>query len=189
MKRSLARLGIVASLALAACGTATETPSTTPDAGPTLTATPAPTPIPTFAHQPLGLVATLQSDARFTTLVEVIEAAAFAETLDNEGAFTFLAPSNAAFEGLPAGSVEDLLKPENAQMAADLLRYHLIPQVLSAKELGELDSVDSALPGHRLLLRKRGDEILVNNIRILIGDIHATNGVIHMLEYVLQPSP
>ena len=64
-----------------------------------------------------------------------------------------------------------------------------MPQTLSIKALGELEGVDSALPEHRLLLRQRGDEMLVNNVRILIGDIPATNGVIHMIEYVLQPAP
>ncbi len=175
-------------MVLAACASPEATVTETP-AEPTATASPVPTPIPTFAGHILGLLPTLQNDGRFSTLVELIDAAAFAETLDNEGSFTFFAPSNSAFDQLPAGTVEAWLDPANAQQTADLLRYHLVPQTLSAKALGEMEGVDSALPGHRLLLRQRGDELLVNNVRILIGDIPATNGVIHMIEYVLQPAP
>lgn len=190
MKRPLVYLGLAAGLWLAGCGGATDaTPeaAATPEA--TVTPTVVPTPIPTFTGHTQGLMATLQADDRFHTLVELIEAAAFADTLEHEGAFTFFAPSDAAFEALPAGSVEDMLKPENAQTTADLLRYHLVPEVLSATALIERESADTALPGHRLLFRGRGEEALVNNIRILIGDIQATNGVIHMIEYVLQPAP
>ncbi len=175
-------------MVLAAC-TTPEATATEPPAEPTATASPVPTPIPTFAGHTQGLFPTLENDGRFSTLVELINAAAFAETLETEGSFTFFAPSNAAFAGLPASTVDAWLDPANAQQTADLLRYHLAPQTLSAKALGELEGVDSALPGHRLLLRQRGDELLVNNVRILIGDIPATNGVIHMIEYVLQPAP
>lgn len=173
---------------LAACAAPEATVTETP-AEPTATASPVPTPIPTFAGHLLGLLPTLENDGRFSKLVELIKAAVFADTLEKEGSFTFFAPSDAAFAGLPASTVDAWLDPANAQQTADLLRYHLVPQALSAKALGELEGVDSALPGHRLLLRQRGDELLVNNVRILIGDIPATNGVIHMIEYVLQPAP
>lgn len=187
MRRALAIIGLA--VALAACDAGTDTPTdATPEPAATLTPTVVPTPIPTFAGRPLGLLATLEGDGRFHTLVTLIEAVSFAETLDDEGAFTLFAPNDAAFEALPAGSVETLLLPENAQQTADLLRYHLVHEVLNARALSELEGADSTFPGHRLLFRKRGDEVLVNNVRILIGDIHASNGVIHMIEFVLQPT-
>jgi uncharacterized surface protein with fasciclin (FAS1) repeats len=179
---------VPAMMLLAACA-APEATVTEPPAEPTATASPVPTPIPTFAGHTQGLFPTLENDGRFSTLVELIHAAAFADTLEHEGSFTFFAPSDAAFAGLPASTVDAWLDPANAQQTADLLSYHLVPQSLSAKALGELEGVDSALAGHKLLLRQRGDEMLVNNVRILIGDIPATNGVIHMIEYVLQPAP
>ncbi len=179
---------VPAMMVLAACA-APEATVTEPPAEPTATASPVPTPIPTFAGHTQGLFPTLENDGRFSTLVELIHAAAFADTLEHEGSFTFFAPSDAAFAGLPASTVDAWLDPANAQQTADLLSYHLVPQSLSAKALGELEGVDSALAGHKLLLRQRGDEMLVNNVRILIGDIPATNGVIHMIEYVLQPAP
>lgn len=175
-------------MVLAAC-TPSEATVTEAPAEPTATASPVPTPIPTFAGHHLGLYPTLQNDERFSMLVKLIEAASFAETLEHEGSFTLFAPSDTAFAELPASTVDAWLDPANAQQTADLLSYHLVPQALSAKALGELADVDSALAGHRLLLRRRGDELLVNNVRILIGDIPATNGVIHMIEYVLQPAP
>ncbi len=190
MQRPHFIFGLAVGLLLTACGSGADTtPEAATPAEATTTPTIVPTPIPTFAGHTQGLMATLQADDRFHTLVELIEAAAFADTLEHEGAFTFFAPSDAAFEALPAGSVEDMLKPENAQATADLLRYHLVPEVLSAKALVERESADTALPEHRLIFRGRGEETLVNNIRILIGDIQATNGVIHMIEYVLQPAP
>ena len=186
---SSAALAAAMAASTAGCTAAEGDATPAPPAEPTLTASPMPTPIPTFAGRTVGLFATLQADTRFSILVELIEAAAYAETLEHEGAFTFFAPGNIAFEALPEGTVESWLDPANAQQAADLLSYHLATQTLSARELGELDGVESALSGHRLLLRQRGDELLVNNVRVLIGDIPATNGVIHMIEYVLQPAP
>ncbi|HRF49958.1 MAG TPA: fasciclin domain-containing protein [Anaerolineales bacterium] len=181
---------LIAALVISACTPSGETPvETTPEPEATTSPTPARTPIPTLPGQPVGLLETLETDARFHTLVSLIEAVGFGDTLDDEGEFTLFAPNDAAFAALPAGTVEHLLQPENAQEAADLLRYHLVHQTLGANALGELSEVESTFPGHRLLLRRRGDELLVNNIRVLIGDIRATNGVIHMLEYVLQPAP
>ena len=191
MTRNAIRAGLLSAvLVISACMPSAEpTPETTSEPQATASPTVAPTPIPIFTGQPVGMLETLETDARFHTLVSLIEAVGFGDTLDDEGEFTLFAPNDAAFAALPAGTVEHLLHPENAQEAADLLRYHLVHQALGANALGELSEVESTFPGHRLLLRRRGDELLVNNIRVLIGDIHATNGVIHVIEYVLQPAP
>ncbi|MFZ9859326.1 MAG: fasciclin domain-containing protein, partial [Roseiflexaceae bacterium] len=92
------------SLVLAACGT----PTATPTAVPAATAIP-----PTEVPAPKDIVDTAVADGRFTTLVAAVQAAGLVDTLKGEGPFTVFAPTNDAFAKLPAGTVEDLLKPEN----------------------------------------------------------------------------
>ncbi len=114
MKRFL-MVGLLATLVLAACApVATPAPVTTP------------MPFePTAAPQTIVDIAA--ADGRFTTLVAAMEAAGLVETLKREGPFTVYAPTDDAFAKFPAGTVENLLKPENMQQLADILFYHVLP--------------------------------------------------------------
>ena len=113
---------LIASLVLAACAPAATPLPTEPPA-------PAATPVPpTEAPMPKDIVDTAVADGRFTTLVAAVQAAGLVDTLKGEGPFTVFAPTDDAFAKLPAGTVEDLLKPENLETLKNVLLYHVDPR-------------------------------------------------------------
>ncbi|HWR65166.1 MAG TPA: fasciclin domain-containing protein [Bellilinea sp.] len=173
MKRFL-MVGLLATLVLAACA-----PAATP--APASTTMPLE---PTAAPQTIVDVAA--ADGRFTTLVAAVEAAGLVETLKGEGPFTVFAPTDDAFAKLPAGTVEDLLKPENMQQLADILLYHVLPgKVMSAAVTDGLIA-DSAL-GTSVFFKLDMGNVYINEAQIVITDIEASNGVIHVIDTVLLP--
>lgn len=136
------------------------------------------------------IVDTAIADGRFKTLVAAVEAAGLVETLKSEGPFTVFAPTDDAFAKLPAGTVEDLLKPENLETLKNILLYHVVSGKVMAADAISLDGqmVDTALEGQQFSITVRDGKVFLNdNIEVIITDIETSNGVIHVIDTVLLP--
>ena len=139
---------------------------------------------PAFA-QDMDIVDTAVAAGNFTTLAAALEAAGLVETLKGEGPFTVFAPSDAAFAALPAGTVEDLLKPENKDKLTALLTYHVIAGKVMAADLTE-GMKAATVNGAEVTITLDGGA-KVNGATISTADIAATNGVIHVIDAVIMP--
>jgi len=130
------------------------------------------------------------SNENFSTLVAAVKAAGLVEALKGKGPFTVFAPTNKAFEKLPKGTVESLLKPENKEKLVEILTYHVVPGKVMAADVAGLKSGSkvTTLSGGEVTVRKSGNSIMLNSSRIVATDIVASNGVIHVIDSVLLPS-
>jgi transforming growth factor-beta-induced protein len=136
----------------------------------------------------MDLVDTAVADGRFTTLAAALQAANLVDTLKGEGPFTVFAPTDEAFAKLPAGTVEALLK--DIPQLTNILLYHVVPGNVMAADVVGLDgkSVDTALEGSQLAIKVDGDKVILNdNVMVVITDVQASNGVIHVIDAVLLP--
>ena len=133
------------------------------------------------------------NDDRFTTLVAAVKAAGLADTLAGKGHFTVFAPVNAAFDALPAGTVETLLKPENKGQLTDILLYHVDDRSLVSGQLPhESIYIKPILASKRLCVTKSASGVTIGDstpqtANVVIADIKADNGVIHVIDKVLLP--
>lgn len=130
------------------------------------------------------LTATLAAEPRFSILVAAVQAAGLAETLSGSTEFTVFAPSNKAFEALPAGTVESLLKPENKEQLKAILLYHVAPGSLKAGDVLAKSSIATA-QGQSIMVDATA--LKINSSGIVKTDITASNGVIHEIDAVLLP--
>ncbi|MBZ0297929.1 MAG: fasciclin domain-containing protein [Anaerolineae bacterium] len=125
------------------------------------------------------------NDGRFTTLVAAVQAAGLAETLAGEGPFTVFAPTDDAFAALPAGTVEGLLADIPA--LTDVLTYHVVSGKVMAADVVGLDSA-TTVQGSDIAISVRDGEVYLNDtVKVIITDIEASNGVIHVIDGVLLP--
>ncbi len=133
-----------------------------------------------------------------TTLVAAVKAAGLVETLSSAGPFTVFAPTNAAFEKLPAGTVETLLKPENLKTLQTVLTYHVLAGKLSASDLvakikaGGGKATVTTVAGAELTLSLKGKKVQIMDTSggkayVTIADVNQSNGVIHVIDGVLVP--
>lgn len=178
---------LVLTLVLAACA-----PAETATPAPTATAMPEPTEAPTEAPAEASqtIVEIAAADERFSTLVAAVQAAGLADTLSSEGPFTVFAPTNDAFAALPEGTLDSLLQPENQQQLTDILLYHVVPGKVMAADVAGLDGqmADTALDGQQIDISvDMGNVYLNENTQVIITDIEASNGVIHVIDSVLLP--
>lgn len=156
-------------------------------------ATPTPTVVPIVVPtevMPKDIVDIAVEDGRFTTLVAAVQAAGLVDTLKSAGPFTVFAPTDDAFAALPAGTLESLLLPENKQQLNDILLYHVVPGKVMAADVAGLDGqmVDTALAGKQITIKvDNGDVYLNGTVKVIITDIIASNGVIHVIDAVLLP--
>lgn len=127
------------------------------------------------------------ADGRFTTLVAALQAAELVETLSGEGPFTVFAPTDDAFAALPAGTVEDLLLPENKQALTDILLYHVVSGKVMAADVVGLTSATTVLGKDLTITVTDGKVFLNDTVEVIITDIEASNGVIHVIDAVLLP--
>lgn len=139
---------------------------------------------PAFA-QDKDIVDTAVAAGSFTTLVAAVQAAGLVDTLKGEGPFTVFAPTDAAFAALPAGTVEDLLKPENKDKLIAVLTYHVIPGKVMSTDLSE-GLKAATVQGSEVTITLEGGA-KVNGAVISTADIGATNGVIHVIDSVILP--
>lgn len=137
------------------------------------------------ARQP-DIVDIAAANPQFSTLVAAVQAAGLAETLKGDGPFTLFAPTNAAFEALPPGTVEALLKPENKDRLIKVLTYHVVPGAVTSDRLAGQRLNVATLQGQTLHVNGRHG-VRVNRARVTQADIAARNGVIHVIDRVLLP--
>lgn len=134
-----------------------------------------------------------------TTLVAAVKAAGLVETLSSAGPFTVFAPTNEAFNMLPKGTVETLLKPENKAMLTGILTYHVVSGRLSSADLmkmikeGNGTATLTTVAGGKLWVMKKGKMLMVKDEKgsvstITIKDVNQSNGVIHVVNKVLLPA-
>ncbi|WP_299428003.1 fasciclin domain-containing protein [uncultured Shimia sp.] len=132
-------------------------------------------------------------DDRFSTLVAAVTAAGLAETLSGPGPFTVYAPVNDAFAALPAGTVDTLLKPENKQQLTDVLLYHVDDRKLTADMIpAGSNYFKPLLASERLCITSGSDGVMIADgtgemANVVIANIEADNGVIHVVDKVLLP--
>jgi len=132
------------------------------------------------------IVDTAVSAGQFKTLVAAVTAAGLVDTLKGTGPFTVFAPTDEAFEKLPEGTVESLLKPENKSKLVAILTYHVIPgKVMSGDIAGKKLSVATVQGGQVSVNAMSG--VMVNDAKVVTADIPASNGVIHAIDKVLPP--
>jgi len=142
---------------------------------------------PAFAADK-DIVDTAVAAGSFKTLVAAVKAAGLVETLKGDGPFTVLAPTDEAFEKLPAGTVENLLKPENKSKLAALLTYHVIPSKAMAADVVKLDGKTvKSVEGSPIMVEVEGKTVMVNNAKVTKTDIACSNGVIHVIDTVIMP--
>ncbi len=131
-------------------------------------------------------VATGPGMSEVTTLVTAIKAAGLVETLKGPGPFTVFAPTNAAFAKLPAGTVEDLLKPENKEKLKSVLLYHVhAGEAVPAAKVKTMSL--STANGKPLNVKVDGGTVMINNAKVIKTDVPASNGVIHWIDTVVMP--
>jgi uncharacterized surface protein with fasciclin (FAS1) repeats len=141
---------------------------------------------PAFAGSHVkDIVDTAVGAGAFTTLVAAVTAAGLVDTLKGEGPFTVFAPTDAAFAALPAGTVEDLLKPENKDKLIAILTYHVVPGKVMSTDLSEGLKAASVQGGELTITLEGGAK--VNGAVISTADVAASNGVIHIIDSVLLP--
>ncbi|MEQ8849567.1 fasciclin domain-containing protein [Botrimarina sp.] len=137
------------------------------------------------AHQH-DIVDTAVEAEGFSTLVAAVKAAGLVETLKGDGPFTVFAPTDKAFEKLPSGTLQSLLKPENKDKLTSILTYHVVPGKVMASDVVNVDSAET-VNGKQLDVKVQGDTVMVGDAKVVKTDIECTNGVIHVIDSVLLP--
>ena len=138
----------------------------------------------------MTVVEIAKENGSFNTLVAALEAADLVETLSGEGPFTVLAPTDAAFDALPEGTLDVLLQPENKQMLTDILTYHVVPAKAKAKDVTGMSEADT-VNGAKLPISVEGDTVTLGSApaqaTVVKTDIMGKNGIIHVIDAVLLP--
>ena len=180
MKTKFAFVFVILAMVLAACGT-----QATPEPAPEPTPMPEPTAVPTEEPEmPKSIVDIAVEDGRFTTLVAAVQAAGLAETLSGEGSFTVFAPTDDAFAALPEGTVEALLADIPA--LTDILLYHVVDGKVMASDVVELSNA-MTLQGQYVDIKAEDGKVMIDGAEVIITDIEASNGVIHVIDAVILP--
>jgi uncharacterized surface protein with fasciclin (FAS1) repeats len=134
-----------------------------------------------------------------TTLVAAVKAAGLVDTLKSKGPFTVFAPTNAAFDALPAGTVDTLLKPENKALLQKILTYHVVAGNMDSKAIakaikkGKGTATFTTVAGGKLMAKMDGSTLVLTDekggmSRVTIADVKQSNGVIHVVDTVLMPN-
>jgi uncharacterized surface protein with fasciclin (FAS1) repeats len=132
------------------------------------------------------IVATAQAAGTFKTLVAALTAAELVDVLEGVGPFTVFAPTDDAFAKLPAGTVDGLLKPENKAQLQAVLKYHVVSGKVLAADVVKLDHA-TTLQGDDVKVSASGGSVMINESRVTMADVMASNGVIHVIDAVLLP--
>jgi uncharacterized surface protein with fasciclin (FAS1) repeats len=145
-----------------------------------------------------NIVANAVNSKDHTVLVAAVKAAGLVETLEGDGPFTVFAPTNAAFDMLPKGTVENLLKPENKEMLSTILTYHVVAGNVSAAQLVELIKAGNGkaelttVSGGKLTASLKGKNVVITDEQggmatVTTTDVNQKNGVIHVIDHVVLP--
>jgi uncharacterized surface protein with fasciclin (FAS1) repeats len=133
------------------------------------------------------IVDTAVSAGSFKTLVAAVQAAGLVDTLKSEGPLTVFAPTDEAFAKLPAGTVENLLKPENKEKLVAVLTYHVVPGRVTSEKVAGLSSAKT-VNGQELRISSRDGGVMIDDARVTAVDIATTNGIIHVIDSVILPN-
>ena len=190
MKRTIAAAGIASlALFLSACSTGTATTSSAPMT-PAATTPAATTPA---ASESKDIVDTAVAAGDFTTLAAAVTAAGLVDTLKGPGPFTVFAPPDDAFDKLPEGTDEELLKDPTGDLA-EILKYHVVAGEVMAADVVKLDGQKvKTVQGAELTVEVEGDTVSLtdvagNSVNVVTTDVDASNGVIHVIDGVLLPT-
>ncbi|MEM6481933.1 MAG: fasciclin domain-containing protein [Pseudomonadota bacterium] len=138
-----------------------------------------------FAGAKKDIVDTAVEAGSFGTLVAAVQAAGLVDTLKGEGPFTVFAPTDEAFAALPAGTVEELLKPENKDQLTAILTYHVVPGKVMSTDLS--DGLTAATVQGSEVTIGTTDGVTVDGANVVSADIETSNGVIHVIDGVILP--
>jgi len=141
----------------------------------------------TAAAKASDIVETAVSAGQFQTLVAAVQAAGLVEVLKGEGPYTVFAPTDDAFAKLPAGTVENLLKPENKEQLVAVLTYHVVPGKVMSSDIAGKTAKVATVEGGELSIDAT-DGVKVNEANVISADIEASNGVIHVIDTVVLPN-
>lgn len=134
------------------------------------------------------IVETAVEAGQFTILAKALEAAGLVDALKAKGKFTVFAPTDEAFQKLPAGTLENLLQPENKEKLKAILLYHVVKANLSAKKVGKLNGRQLVTLQGGLLKINSTNSVKINDSNVVKADVIAKNGVIHVIDTVLIPN-
>lgn len=134
----------------------------------------------------MDIVDTAVAAGQFETLAAALDAAGLVATLKGPGPFTVFAPTDEAFASLPAGTVENLLRPENKEQLVAVLTYHVVPGKIAAAEVVKLHDAKT-VNGGVLKVDAGSDGVRINDATVTATDIAASNGLIHVIDKVLLP--
>jgi uncharacterized surface protein with fasciclin (FAS1) repeats len=133
------------------------------------------------------IIDTAVAAGSFKTLAAALQAAGLVETLKGKGPFTVFAPTDDAFAKLPAGTVENLLKPENKAQLTSILTYHVLPGKIMSKQLLGKKLSPKTVQGTTVDVDARKGGVMVDTAKVVKADIVTSNGVIHVIDTVLMP--
>jgi len=139
------------------------------------------------AAKAADIVDTAVAAGSFTTLVTALKAAGLVDTLKGPGPFTVFAPTDDAFAKLPAGTVQDLLKPENKAKLIKILTFHVVPGKVTSKDLAGKTLKVKTVEGGELSIDATKGGVTVDGAHVIKADIDTSNGVIHVIDAVLMP--
>jgi len=140
-----------------------------------------------FAANALNIVETAVSAGQFKTLVAAVQAADLGGALSGPGPFTVFAPTDEAFAELPAGTVDDLLKPENRDKLIAVLKYHVVSGKVMAADIAGKKANVTTLQGSDISVDAMSGGVMINDATVTTADIQASNGVIHVINKVMLP--
>jgi len=136
--------------------------------------------------QKSDIVTLAVGNENLSTLVAAVKAAGLVETLQGEGPFTVFAPTNAAFAALPAGTLENLLKPENKDQLVAILTYHVLAADVRSKDLKN-GQMAKTVQGSDIKVSLSDKGAMINNAMVVAADVEASNGVVHVIDKVILP--
>jgi uncharacterized surface protein with fasciclin (FAS1) repeats len=142
---------------------------------------------PARAQQPKDVVDTAVAAGSFTTLAKALTAADLVTTLKGPGPFTVFAPTDEAFAKLPAGTLDNLLKPENKDKLRRILTYHVVSGEVRAADVVKAPSAKT-VSGDTITIKVKDGKVHVNDANVTKADIKASNGVIHVIDTVIVPN-
>jgi uncharacterized surface protein with fasciclin (FAS1) repeats len=183
-KTAMKMLMPIAAFALLGVACSGETAPATPTPAPAAEmTTPAPAPV-----EAKDIVDTAVAAGSFNTLVAAVQAAGLESTLRGAGPFTVFAPTDAAFAALPAGTVDDLLKPENKAKLTAILTYHVLPAEVMSSAIGTQSMDAATVEGKTVKVDgSTAGKVMINDATVVTADVDASNGVIHVIDKVLMP--
>ncbi len=142
---------------------------------------------PTTAAPKTNLVDTVATQGTLSTFSKAIAAAGLGSILSGPGPFTVFAPTDAAFENLPAGQLDNWLKPENKDQLISVIKYHVSPWRATGQDVGKLTE-SKTVNGQSAQIKRAGDGIMIDDATITTRDLGSSNGVVHVIDQVLIPT-